>query len=96
VLLFDLEAATGVERIRRRGDQPNLFEDTSALDRARSIFLALAADNPEITRVIDATPGLREVIKSGIEAFVLELEARIAACDESDITIELLKRIHDR
>ena len=63
VLLLDLPAATGLERIRRRGDIPNAFEDPAALDKARAIFLNLARQFPDTGHVIDASAPARDVAR---------------------------------
>ncbi len=70
LLLLDLPASTGLERIRLRGDEPNAFEKASALDRSRAIFLELAAARPEITAVIDATDSPRAVVRACLAAFL--------------------------
>lgn len=67
-LLMDVEAAVGRERIQRRGDAPNLFEDHAALTRAREIFLALAEQTPT-ARTLDASGALKSVAGAALQAF---------------------------
>lgn len=52
LLMFDLPAEIGLERVRERGAGADLFEREDELRRARDIFLTLEA--PE-TLVLDAT-----------------------------------------
>ena len=41
LVILDVPAEIGVERIRRRGDEPNKFESIPSLEKARSIFKAI-------------------------------------------------------
>lgn len=54
VLLLDFDPATGLDRIRARGDTPNTFEQLDQLREVRRIFLSL--ERPFIHRV-DASQG---------------------------------------
>ncbi len=38
LILLDVSPATGIQRIRNRGDEPNKFETIESLEKARSIF----------------------------------------------------------
>ena len=38
LIILDVSVETGVKRIRKRGDQPNKFEGTATLEKARAIF----------------------------------------------------------
>lgn len=60
-LLLDVPVDQGLERIRRRGDEPNDFEKAAGLERAREIFLTLAAQSPGHSLVVDAAASVREV-----------------------------------
>ena len=60
-LLLDVPVEQGLERIRRRGDEPNDFEKAAALEKARAIFLALAAKSPGHSLTIDASAAVRDV-----------------------------------
>jgi len=60
-LLLDVPVEQGLERIRRRGDEPNDFEKAAGLERAREIFLALAAQSPGHSLVVDAAASVRDV-----------------------------------
>ena len=68
VILLDLPVALGIERIRARGDEPNAFEKTKALNRSRSIFLELANHDPSC-KVVDATMPMREVVSIALNHF---------------------------
>lgn len=67
-LLLDVDAQSGGERIRRRGDTPNLFEDPAALTRARAIFLTLAAQTPT-AHTLDASGSLKSVAAAALRVF---------------------------
>jgi len=41
VIILDIKPETALERIRRRGDKPNRFEDLEYLRKVREIFLSL-------------------------------------------------------
>jgi dTMP kinase len=60
-LLLDVPVNQGLERIRRRGDEPNDFEKAAGLERARGIFQSLAAEAPEHSLLVDASASVREV-----------------------------------
>ena len=60
-LLLDLPVEQGLERIRRRGDEPNDFEKASGLERARSIFRDLAMQSPGHCLLVDASASVRDV-----------------------------------
>jgi dTMP kinase len=66
-LLLDLPVAVGLERIRRRGDEPNDFERADSLEKARGIFLNLASQNPAQVLTIDASASVRDVSRRGLE-----------------------------
>ena len=77
VLLLDVAVAAGLERIRRRGDEPNAFENAAALEKARGIFLGLAQAFPETARVIEAGASARDVAKRCLEALRTAALARL-------------------
>lgn len=79
VLLLDIPAIAGLERIRRRGDEPNSFENAHALESARAIFLDLAARFPETAHVIDAAAPAREVARRCLAAMTALASSRISA-----------------
>ena len=58
VLLLDVDAELGQERIRRRGETPNLFEDLTALTRAAELFRELAQHAP-YAHTVAATGALK-------------------------------------
>ncbi len=69
VLLLDLPVETGQERIRVRGDQPNAFEDVSALKKCREIFLQLPTKSTARYVLVDASKPWREVSKECLQHF---------------------------
>ncbi len=79
ILLLDLPAATGLQRVRARGDEPNAFEKEAALDHARAIFLTLARAAPQHSIVIDATTTARQVARACLQAFLTTATAKLAA-----------------
>ncbi|HEX2749569.1 MAG TPA: dTMP kinase [Verrucomicrobiales bacterium] len=66
-LLLDLPVAQGLDRIRRRGDEPNDFEKVDSLEKARGIFRDLAAQYPQHSLVIDASASVRDVSRRCLE-----------------------------
>jgi dTMP kinase len=69
VLLLDLPVHVGQERIRSRGDKPNEFEDSKALEKARTIFLKLANISKVKSIRIDASLPWRDVSKECLRVF---------------------------
>lgn len=68
ILLLDLEPSEGLDRIRARGDVPNLFETVEALTACRNIFLTM--DLP--TRVvINASQPVGAVAKDAWDAILI-------------------------
>lgn len=69
LVLLDVEPALGLERIRRRGDKANAFEDLENLTRVAAVFRAM--DFPFLMRVdgrLDTeaiTAGILEVLYDG-------------------------------
>ena len=62
-LILDLPVKAGLARAGRRGEHENRFEAKGAAfhERLREAFLAIAANEPDRCRVIDATGGLGAV-----------------------------------
>lgn len=77
VLLLDVPVDQGLQRIRRRGDEPNDFEKQDGLERARGIFLKLAAQSPDHSLKVDATGGMREVSRTCLEKLQSLVAARL-------------------
>ena len=69
VLLLDLPVKEGQSRIHSRGDEPNHFEDISALEKARKIFLTLPTKSQARCQIVDATRPWREVNKECLRLF---------------------------
>jgi len=69
VLLLDLPVEGGQKRIRVRGDQPNAFEDASALEKCRQIFLQLPTISQARSQIIDASRPWREVSQACLKQF---------------------------
>jgi dTMP kinase len=69
VLLLDLPVKQGQGRIHSRGDEPNHFEDISALEKARKIFLTLPGKSQARCHVVDAARPWREVNKECLRLF---------------------------
>ncbi|MFZ4765484.1 MAG: dTMP kinase [Roseimicrobium sp.] len=69
VILLDLPVDVGQKRIRARGDQPNAFEDSVALQKCREIFLHLPPMSHAKSTTIDASPPLREVVAESLRLF---------------------------
>ncbi len=54
LVLLDLPTRTGLQRIRKRGDRPNLFEQEDMLDKARQIFQGI--QHPKLLKINSALP----------------------------------------
>jgi len=69
ILLMDIDVRESIERIHGRGDAPNHFEAADALQKVRTIFLALheRGDRPSVR--IDASADLRTVCAKSLQAF---------------------------
>ncbi|WP_433853144.1 dTMP kinase [Stenotrophomonas nitritireducens] len=73
LLLLDLPPATGLARIRARGDVPNHFETAQNLERCRAIFQQLELPDKQ---VIDASRNEAEVLQAARAAVVAALARR--------------------
>jgi dTMP kinase len=82
-LLLDVPVDTGLQRIRRRGDQPNDFEKQDALENARAIFLSLAGQSPGHSLTVDASTTARDVSRVCIAKFQSLAEAKLGADSEA-------------
>jgi dTMP kinase len=69
VLLLDLPVEAGQNRIRVRGDQPNAFEEVTAQERCREIFLQLPKLSEAKHIVVDASKPWRDVSKECLRLF---------------------------
>ncbi|HTP38231.1 MAG TPA: dTMP kinase [Steroidobacteraceae bacterium] len=69
-LLFDLPVALGLARAAARAARPDRFESERVefFERVRACYLALAADEPQRFRVLDAARPLPEVIAAAQQA----------------------------
>lgn len=76
-ILLDVDAQTGVDRIVRRGDTPNLFESAEPLSRARAIFLDLARAHTDRCVIVDASVSLREMAGVALTQFLASATDRI-------------------
>lgn len=65
VLILDVNPRVGIERIKRRGDKPNKFEDLEYLEKVRDIFLKLKDGN---VIIIDANKNIENVKKDVLNA----------------------------
>lgn len=73
LLLLDLPPATGLARIRARGDVPNHFETAQNLERCRAIFQQLELPDKQ---VIDASRNEAEVLQAARAAVAAALARR--------------------
>ena len=78
-LLLDVPVEQGLERIRRRGDVPNDFEKKDSLEKARTIFLDLAASNPAHSLLVDASATVRDVSRRCLEKMQSLAAAKLGA-----------------
>lgn len=81
ILVLDVDVDAGLQRIRMRGDQPNLFEGKSSLIRARQIFLQLA-ERTDAAFLIDTSGHLKPSFEVALKAFQRAAVTKIAQCGE--------------
>lgn len=77
VLLLDLPVATGQNRIRVRGDQPNSFEDSEMQEKIRKIFLQLPPKSRARCEVVNASKPWRDVSRECLRLFKLAAQQKI-------------------
>lgn len=68
VLVLNVDVDAGLQRIRMRGDIPNLFESKSALIKAKQIFIHLVEQHQNGV-LIDASGHLKETFPLALRAF---------------------------
>lgn len=78
VLLLDVPVEVGINRIRQRGDKPNLFESESTLMKAREIFLSLGKDATNATLINSDRP-IRDVFEESLTVFQKLIVGKIAS-----------------
>jgi dTMP kinase len=86
-ILFDVPVTVGLDRRRHGpGDQQTRFEDDRRHDRAfhervRSGYLAMAAEDPDRWRVVDAARSLeqRDQRRKEVHALAVDLDAELEA-----------------
>lgn len=72
VILLDITPEKGVERISKRGEKPNRFEDVEYLKKVREIFLSLKNN----VIVINAERDIEEVKKDVLNIVLNYLQSR--------------------
>ncbi|MEE7547347.1 dTMP kinase, partial [Xanthomonas sp. Kuri4-1] len=90
LLLLDLPPATGLARIRARGDAPNHFETLQNLERCREIFLAL--ELPGKYR-LDASQDADSVLRQAHALVVAALTRRLSDDGPSEANARKLDRL---
>jgi dTMP kinase len=81
ILLLDVDVDAGLQRIRMRGDQPNLFEGKPSLLRARQIFLQLA-ERTDAAFLIDTSGHLKPSYEIALKAFQRAAVNKISSCGQ--------------
>jgi dTMP kinase len=74
VIILDVHPETALERIRKRGDKPNRFEDLEYLKKVRGIFLSLRNN----VVVIDAERDIDSVKSEVLEIVLKQISDRNA------------------
>ncbi len=67
-MVLDIDVDAGLQRIRMRGDQPNLFEGKGSLRKAKHIFCQLAEKNSN-ARLVDASGHLKQTFAIALQKF---------------------------
>jgi dTMP kinase len=80
-ILLDLEEKAGIERIRLRGDKPNLFESEDNLKKVRDIFIDLS-QNSKNCAIIDANRPLKIVAEEALLVFKRALISQFSTNQE--------------
>jgi dTMP kinase len=80
LVILDVPAKIGLERIRRRGDKPNKFESIPSLEKARSIFKAI---DRHYRVEINAQAGIEFVSSYVVRHFLGAAANKIASKDFS-------------
>lgn len=83
LLVLNVDVDAGLQRIRMRGDKPNLFESKGALTRARNIFLQIAEQSPNAV-LIDASGHLKDTFPKAFNAFLIAAMNKITAAGPID------------
>jgi len=78
-LVLDVPVERGLERIRRRGDEPNDFEKAAGLERARAIFRSLAESSPGHSLLVDAAASVRDVSRQCLAKMQALAAAKLGA-----------------
>lgn len=91
-LLLDMDVEDGLDRIRKRGDEPNHFESQDALSTARQIFLQLATDNPAAC-VIDSSGTPKQTFQTALHALQTAAVEKVRRMHPQDTA--LLSRVQD-
>lgn len=76
IFVLDVHPDVGLNRIRRRGDVPNIFETTETLTRCRELFLTMPLDT---RRVIDASGSAESVLREAWKLLLVVIADKAAA-----------------
>jgi len=76
IFVLDLDPRIGLERIRKRGDVPNIFETTETLTRCREIFLSMPLGT---RRVLDASGSADRVLREAWKYLLVAVGDKAAA-----------------
>jgi dTMP kinase len=76
IFVLDIDPATGLDRIRGRGDVPNIFETTETLTRCRELFLSMPLSS---RRVIDASGTVESVLREAWKVLLVVIADKAAA-----------------
>jgi len=80
LIVLDIPADIGLERIRTRGDKPNKFEAVHSLEDARSIFNRISRP---YKFAVDGRGGIESISYDVVHAFLLVAANKIAKYDFS-------------
>ncbi|KAB7769114.1 dTMP kinase [Xanthomonas maliensis] len=91
LLLLDLPPATGLARIRARGDAPNHFETAENLERCRAIFNTLELPGKHVLDArTDADSVLRQALAIVAAAMAQRLQTTATPAASADDVLQLL------
>lgn len=84
VLLLDLPVEVGQERIRKRGDEPNQFENAEYLSKCREIFLKLPTQSQACSVVVNSSKDWRAVAKECLALFRETAKQKLGESSDSE------------
>lgn len=74
IIIYDVEVEVALERLEKKGQPPDFFEQAAKIGRTRKAYLEFAKKFPDVCRVIDAERSERRVFTKTLEVLKEVLE----------------------